>query len=743
MIFIQKFLHSRLFSNSPISNVSPPLISPKVFNPITPGDLVEFFPFDDSHQQQLGIIRRIVSNGGSKYFQVFTQADSSAITRPYSIRFRLSKYVNINEGDEDCGEEKFIDNLGEFEKNSLQEYNSRLNDFRAYIHTKMHYPGMGHDRLIYLEDFTNELFCTSNPTVYQQYAAHYFLSRKEGIGRDIFNLQNNTYYILPENVTNIMKKALEIATENPKRIRHLHAKIMAGGIYQLGEEDQILLDFCLIYSLSNQFDNSKPKNLIHLRIVRSILGSVKNESEAFQRLITLPCFTLPSSPTLFQAGALQDEARTFEKLNFKVEEDLIRAKPIEFFNPIYTIDDPETVEVDDGVSIEGEDTLCVHIADPCRIIGKDSKLESIARKRVTNVYLPEKIFPMVPWNIAKTASLDPGEPRRALTFTIKLKENGDLDLFSVKPSILHNVQRLSYKQVDDILEGKEKHSAANVLKNLLKLAQIHKGYRIKQGHVLIEVPRSKVRVIDGQIKIKMEENETNSRLLVSECMVMTGRVAAEILIQHKLPGPFRFHRQPEVDLPLKFTQPVGMGNQTESGEIPAFKENLSEVFELLEKMHPAEVDIFPKRHWAMGLDAYVKATSPLRRYLDLVTHRQLYSIFEGNRRKSYSQTDLSIMIPPIYRHELYVKKLQRQATRFWINMYLSKLLSKEKVILEGTVLDIDQVSGITSVFLDFPALLTYQARIVNVSELRKGTLGRFKLIEINVLRGFVKLFYMK
>jgi exoribonuclease-2 len=260
---------------------------------------------------------------------------------------------------------------------------------------------------------------------------------------------------------------------------------------------------------------------------------------------------------------------------------------------------------------------------------------------------------------------------------------------------------------------------------------------------LIEVPRSKVRIIDGQIKIKREENDTNSRLLVSECMVMTGRVAAEILLEHKLPGPFRFHREPSIDLPSKFKHHLEIENQKELEEIPKYKGNLSEVFDLLENMNAAEVDVFPKRHWAMGLDAYVKATSPLRRYLDLVTHRQLYSIIEGNRKKSYSQSDLSIMIPPIYRHELYVKKLQKQATRFWINMYLSKLLSKEQVILDGTILEIDPLSGIVSIFLDFPALLTYQARIVNVAELREGMVGRFKLIEINVLRGFVKLLYVK
>ena len=743
MIFLLKFLQPRLFSTSNPSSFPSPLGLRKDFIPITPGDLVEFFPADNSHQQQLGIVRRIVDNGGGKYFQVFTRSRATCLARPFSVRFRLSNYLNINEEDDDCGEEKFDANLEEFEQQAFQEFNHKLNDFGTYIQGKMLYSGMGYDRLIYLEDFTREMFCSSEPTIHQQYAAHYFLSRKEGLCRDIFNLQDNTYYVQPDNISSIIKKAVEIAQNNPKRIRHLHAKVMAGGIYQLSEEDQIMLDFCLVYALNNQYDNLKPMNLTQKRIVRSILGPVKNESEAFARLISLPCFSLPTSTTLFQSGALQSEGKTFERLNFKIEEDTSRSRPTEFFEPVYTIDDPETVEVDDGLSIEGENILHVHIADPCRIIGKNSNLELIARKRVTNVYLPERVFPMIPWNIAKAVSLDPGEPRNALTFTLKLKESGDLSEFSIRPSILHNVQRLSYARVDEILEGKEKHPASNTLKILLKLAKAHKSYRINQGHVLIDIPRTKVRIIDGQIRVNREESDTNSRLLVSECMVMTGRVAAETLIQNKLPGPFRFHQKPAIEFPSISKQKMIAEQQQskEIGETPS--DNLHELFDLLVSMNAAEIDIVPRRHWTMGLDAYVKATSPLRRYLDLVTHRQLYSIIEGNRKKSYSQTDLSIMIPAIYRHEIYAKRLQKQATRFWINMYLSKLLSKEQVILDGTILENDKKSDIVSIFLDFPALLNYQAKIVNSAELREEKIGKFKLLEINVLKGHVKLLYLK
>lgn len=695
----------------------------KDFTPIAPGDLVEIYSLD-STELQLGIVRGVLPGTNDQVshntFQVYTRINPCSLTRPFFIRFRIPGLIPSADAEEQ------VLNMGpflnEFERRAFTEYEEHLKKFKAFVQLRSRYPGIGLDRLIYLEDFGQQIF-RSEPNIYQQYAAHYFLSRKECIYRDVFNLQNNSYFMQPEYVRETAKKAMELASKFPKKVRNLHSKLMAGGIYQLSRDDQTLLDFCLHYSLSNPIDNQKPGMLMHLRLVRMVLGSVRNEADIFNKLIQLPCFRMSTSPTLFQAGAFQSEERTFERLNFHIVAASYGNKLQDVTQPVYTIDDPETVEVDDGVSLEGEDTIQVHIADPCMIVGKNSRLDHVARYRVTNVYLPEKTIPMLPWDIAKTASLDPGAPRRALTFSIKLKENGDIQDFRIRSSILHDIQRCSYSQLDSILDSRS-HENAHFSK-LFKLAQRHLEFRKSQGHQPFVVPRARVRVKDGEIIVKQEDVSSLSNLLVSECMVMTGRACAMQLMEHNLPAPFRYHLDPNVSLPKNAT--------------------FADVMRLLENMSPAAIDISPRRHWAMGLDAYVKASSPLRRYLDLVAHRQLHSLISGNKSLAYNAKDLTDFIPMVYRHENYVKRIQRYAQRFWINLNLSRMLAKGPVFLEGTVLAVDQTSGIMSIFLDYPALLVYQARVIDrkggnaVYSLEVGYTGKFRLMEINVLRGHVNL----
>ena len=701
----------------------------KDFVPITPGDLVEIYS-PESAQLQLGIIRGLKPGStdlvSHNMYHVFTRTHACAQTRPFYVRFRLPNLFPDAENEEQVI--NMASFLNDFEGRAFEEYESHLKDFKAFVQLRSRYPGIGLDRLIYLKDFGQQIFHES-PNIYQQYAAHYFLSRKDCIYRDIFNLQNNAYFMQPENVRETAQRAVEIATKYPRKIRNLHSKIMAGGIYELSKDDQTLLDFCLHYSLSNPIDNQRTGVILKLRLVRSILGSVKNEADAFNKLLQLPCFHMSTSPTLFQAGAFQSEERTFAKLNFRIVSSPIMARPLEFKQSVYTVDDPETVEVDDGISLDNDDTISVHIADPCKFIGKDSRLDHVARYRVTNVYLPEKTIPMLPWDIAKTASLDPGVPRSALTFTIKLKENGDIRDFNIRPSILHDIKRFSYDQVDSTLESKAPSSAELPFSKLLRLTRKHLEFRKSQGHIPFIIPRVHVRVKDGDISVKREDNSSLARQLVSECMIMTGRVCALQLIENNIPGPFRYHMDPDISLPSNASLP--------------------EIMRLLEKMSPAAIDISPRRHWAMGLDSYVKATSPIRRYLDLVAHRQIHSVISGKRSLAYTAADLEEFLPMVYRHENYVKRIQKYAHRFWINLNLCKKLSRGAVFLDATVLAVDKSTGIMSVFLDYPALLVYQAKVMDqnggnaVYSLDPGYSGKFKLMEINVLRGHLGLLQVK
>jgi len=77
----------------------------------------------------------------------------------------------------------------------------------------------------------------------------------------------------------------------------------------------------------------------------------------------------------------------------------------------------------------------------------------------------------------------------------------------------------------------------------------------------------------------------------------------------------------------------------------------------------------------MGLDMYSKATSPIRRYLDLVLHHQVKSSLGS--RKPLSEAELTSIIPSVYRHEQYLKHMQKASVRYWTMRHLERLLAKQ------------------------------------------------------------------
>lgn len=696
-------------------------------DPMSPGDLAEFIS-PDTMSHQLGIVKSRIAIGqsspmASQSYNIFSREQGSNIVRPYYVRFHRPNFIENVDGREESLVH-FGRYLDEFEDKAIWEYNKKSSTFQSHLNQIKKSLGMGADRLIYLNEFTSKIFSTSTPTDYQTYAAHFYLTRHDEICRDIFNLQASTYYLQPEDVRRVIRKTLEMSSKNPNQIRALNAKISAGRVCQLSEDDRELLNFCLFYASGNNLDNQKQSQ--YLRIVQSILGFVRNEYDVFQKLLSLSCFILTTSPIMFQSGALQNENETFCKVeanNKNPQNSLAIKNPteeferVEFHNPVYTIDDPETIEVDDAISIEGN-TLHVHIADPCAIIKPDSLVEKIARSRVSNVYLPEKVFSMIPYQVARQVSLDSGVSRLALTFSFQLDQQGDITNYKTTPSILHCIKRLDYQEADEMLEGGE-------FKDMMKLVKQHLKYRQNQGLIALDIPRMKIKVKAGTISVQREDQNTNSRLLVSELMVMSGRVAANVLFSNSIPAPYRYHNDPKVQVP----------------KMKSIKDMLS----LLEKLSPAAVDIFPRRHWAMGLDCYVKATSPIRRYMDMITHRQLYSLINGSKECAYSTEHLQDILPKAYRHEMYIKGLQKSANRFWMNVYLSKLLQKGPVELKGTVMGVEKASGTVSVFLGDPVLLLYQAKVFawnggnGVYFLNVGEDYKFRLTEINILRGFMTL----
>ena len=90
----------------------------------------------------------------------------------------------------------------------------------------------------------------------------------------------------------------------------------------------------------------------------------------------------------------------------------------------------------------------------------------------------------------------------------------------------------------------------------------------------------------------------------------------------------------------------------------------------------------PERHSGLGLDAYVTATSPIRKYFDLVTQRQVRAAL--GFEPAYTAEELSDIIQNLKLPMGSVSKLQYNRNRYWILKHLeTKIGQKEEAIVLG------------------------------------------------------------
>jgi exoribonuclease-2 len=89
-----------------------------------------------------------------------------------------------------------------------------------------------------------------------------------------------------------------------------------------------------------------------------------------------------------------------------------------------------------------------------------------------------------------------------------------------------------------------------------------------------------------------------------------------------------------------------------------------------------EVGLEPGRHASLGLEAYVQVTSPLRRYQDLVAHRQIGAILRGDP-PIYGAEALRAILATTERAEADARRAERAGDAYWTLRYLEAATGTE------------------------------------------------------------------
>jgi exoribonuclease-2 len=315
-----------------------------------------------------------------------------------------------------------------------------------------------------------------------------------------------------------------------------------------------------------------------------------------------------------------------------------------------TIDGERTRDFDDALSLEALPEgwrLGIHIADVSALIRPDTPLDVEAQERGASIYLPEERLVMLPEEISEhTLSLLAHEERLALTFQVTLDPLGHVLDWAIFPSLIVVRRRLTYQEVDDLLPRDDDLATLADLTGKLKVN------RLAQGGYELKLPEVWVSIGSWGVQVTVEDQETPSHQMVSEAMVLANSLAARFLAERRLPAIFRSQAEPR---------------ETINREEP---KDLLKLWQDRRKLSRVVMDLTPQPHWGLGLPYYTMATSPIRRYLDLVIHRQIMSAL-NDAPPVYSEAELEKIlqvIAPAMRRAAFLKG---RRLRYWLLKYLT------------------------------------------------------------------------
>ena len=326
---------------------------------------------------------------------------------------------------------------------------------------------------------------------------------------------------------------------------------------------------------------------------------------------------------------------------------------------VYTIDDESTQEIDDGLSLEylddGSQRLWMHIADPTRLVRPGDELDLEARRRSTTLYLPTGMIPMFPPELATgPMSLVQGNVCRALSFGVVLDETGNVQDYQIHASLIKPTYRLTYEDVDEMLQlgiRAEPEIAA-----IASWAVRREEWRKSQGSINIHMPEAVIKVKNDDEIIIDVLDDSRSRQLVAEMMILAGEVAGRYGQTHQIPLPFRGQPQPELP------------SEEELLQLPAGPVRFCAMRRCMPR---SEMSITPARHAGLGLDTYTQVTSPIRRYTDLLAHFQIKAHLRGDPLP-FSAEQLQEVILSVTTAAYEATLVERQTNRYWGLEYLRR-----------------------------------------------------------------------
>ena len=395
---------------------------------------------------------------------------------------------------------------------------------------------------------------------------------------------------------------------------------------------------------------------------------------------------------------------------------------------IFTCDPVTAKDFDDALSLEtdrkGNRVLGVHIADVSHYVRPGTALDREAYRRSTSVYLLNRVVPMLPEELSNgVCSLVPGEDRLAFSAFLTFDKDGRCIARRFAKTLIRSSRRFTYEQVMSLIAGRSrgdmpKQESRTVLA-ISALAQQLRKRRFAEGALDLEVPESEILLDDDGCMTGLAERPYDeSHQMVEECMVAANEAVAKELWTRGIKILARLHESPDPErLEMLRADLAAIG--VRCGDLSHGK-NVAEFLArikgdplgktisvmVLRSLKRACYDSERIGHYGLAKDYYAHFTSPIRRYPDLLVHRQLADFLAtGNGRLPQKALDAAA------RHCSAMEELADEAERALQDVKKFRFVEENGGIFDATVSKVTKFG----LFVDVPALAI--SGLVHVSTL--------------------------
>ncbi len=546
-------------------------------------------------------------------------------------------------------------------------------------------------------------------------------------------------------------------------------------LQKFDQNDKLIIHYLDVWANSsyvNAYTNLASLGPMILRAIGMYEGFELNQSRGFTLLQELGVVTPWENKTVYKLkglklpghdGGLGEvslkflEART-ENQYFEPKDSMEALRRDWGDMLVFCIDSAETMERDDGISLEPDDNdpsahwVHVHVANPSAFITPDSAMAKYAALLAESVYFPERKYPMLDPGLTKDR-LGLANDRPCITFSAKISADGDMLEKKITPGIVRNVHYLTPQVVGQGLgltktveesetlsiltvggrmptqhvEDLDLNSSAltdpghiKALRKLLELGEaarhkraragapdFYSSARISSSYPIVYaakcadkysmIENKHVRQFEGDPVITLQRTTESYGLvakMVSDLMIIAGDVGASWCSERNIPIPYRgIIRNPEpASSPEAFKREVLGPKIAKYGH--AEQADLRRYMRLVGQ---AQASDRPLPHLTLGLPAYCKTTSPLRRYVDLYAHWQIEAAIRheaatgtslvGSTDNSYlpfSRAQVEEFAAGTLHRERTISLAKNSSTRHWICQALFRAFYFKEATLPET-----------------------------------------------------------